>query len=95
MFDGSKEQTQKGTTFMKEIRRNDIDYHVSEPGLHNQNPSEGVIREVRKKWYRTMVRKRVPRQLWDYGVVWCSEVMALTHSAAATLEGGIPLEVVI
>ena len=45
-FDGSKEQTAKGTTFMKQIRRHDIDYHISEADLHNQNPVEGVIREL-------------------------------------------------
>ena len=43
-FDGSKEQTSKGTTFMKQIRRHDIDYHISEADLYNQNPVEGVIR---------------------------------------------------
>ena len=61
VFDGSKEQTCKGTEFMKQICRNDIDYHVTEPERHNQNPAEGVIREIRRKWYRIMVRKRVPR----------------------------------
>ena len=91
-FDGSKEQTMPGTEFMKTIRQYGIDYHISEADLHNQNPAEGVIREIRKKWYRTMVRKRVPKQLWDYGVVWCSEIMSLTHSSAGSISGCIPLE---
>ena len=91
-FDGSKEQTQKGTEFMKSIRQYNIDYHISEASLHNQNPVEGVIREIRKKWYRTMIRRRVPKHLWDYGVVWCSEIMSLTHSSAGSILGGIPLE---
>ena len=43
-FDGSKEQGQAGTEFMKQIRTHIIDYHISEAGLHNQNPVEGVIR---------------------------------------------------
>ena len=91
-FDGSKEQCKKGTTFMKEIRKHEINYHISEPDMHNQNPVEGVIREVRRKWFRTMVRRRVPRPLWDYGVIWCSEIMSLTHSAAGPLDSGIPRE---
>ena len=82
IFDGSKEQTSKGTTFMREIKKQGIDYHISEPDHHNQNPVEGVIREIRRKWYRTMVRKRVPRQLWDYGFTWVTETMSMTHSAA-------------
>ena len=44
VFDGSKEQNGRGTEFMKQIRQHDIDYHVSEPNLHNQNPVEGCIR---------------------------------------------------
>jgi hypothetical protein len=61
IFDGSKEQTGKGTQFMKQIRQHDIDYHICEPNMHNQNPVEGVIRELRRKWYRIMIRKRVPK----------------------------------
>ena len=85
-FDGSKEQGEKGTTFMKEVRKQGIDYHISEPSLHNQNPVEAVIGEIRRKWYRTMVRKRVPRQLWDYGVTWVAEIMSITHSAAGDIK---------
>ena len=54
-FDGSKEQCCKGTTFMKQIRSHGIHHHIIEPNMHNENPAEGVIREIRKKWYRTMV----------------------------------------
>ena len=67
-FDGSKEQTKKGTVFMKQIRKHQIDYHISEPERHNENPAEGVIRKVRRKWYRVMVQKRVPQRLWNYGM---------------------------
>ena len=50
-FDGSKEQTKKGTEFIKQIRKHNIDYHISEPGMHNENPVEGCIRELHRKWY--------------------------------------------
>ena len=76
---------------MKEVRRQGIYYHISKPHFHNQNPIKGVIREVRRKWYCTMIKKRVPRQLWDYGVSWVSEVMSMTHSSANSVNGGIPL----
>ena len=52
---------------MKTIRKYDVNYYVSEPEQSNQNASEGVIREFRKKWFRTMVRKQVPRDIWYYG----------------------------
>ena len=91
-FDGSKEQTGKGTEFMRQIRRNDINFHVIEPELHNQNPAEGVIREIRRKWFRIMVRKRVPRKLWDYGMRWVCEVMNITYTTAGSMDGCIPQE---
>ena len=42
-FDGSKEQCCKGTEFMSQIRKHNIDLHISEKGYHNQNPVEGII----------------------------------------------------
>lgn len=63
-FDGSREQCGKKTEFMKNVRKYSVDYHVTEPERPNHNFAEGVIREIRKKWYRIMVRKRVPQRLW-------------------------------
>ena len=48
-FDGSKEQCEKGTEFTKQIRTHNIDYHISEADLYNQNPDEGTIRELWRK----------------------------------------------
>jgi hypothetical protein len=67
-IDGLKEQNMPGTDFVKCYRRNDIKVTRTEPEHPNHNPTEGVIREVRRRWFRTMIRKRVPRGLWDYGV---------------------------
>ena len=58
-FDGSMKQACKGTTFMKYVRRQGIDYHISEHNLQNQNPVEGVIREGMRKGYRATVKKKV------------------------------------
>ena len=49
-FDGSKEKGQRKTEFMKQIRNNDIDFHVIKPDCHNQNPCKVVMREVQGKW---------------------------------------------
>ena len=41
-----------------------------------------------------MIRKKVPRELWDYGLRWVSETMSLTHTTSGTRnigEGCIPL----
>ena len=91
-FDGSKKQTCKGTTFMQMVRHFNIDYQISEPELHNQNPAEVVTCELRKKWFRTMIRNNFPKKLWGHGITWCSEVMPFTHSTAGSINVVIPLE---
>ena len=90
-FDRSKEQTLPGMDFMKKIRKYDIDYHISEPDRPNQNPSEGVIRELRRKWFQMMVQKRVPRILWYYGYRHACNVMQHTDSHSGRLNGRTPL----
>jgi hypothetical protein len=57
-----------------------------------ENPAEGAIREVRRRWFRTMIRKRVPRRLWDYGIRWTAQVMQRTSTQAGGLRGACPLE---
>ena len=93
-FDGAKEQVKSGTEFMKTIREYEIIPHIIEPDRHNQNRVEGVIREVRKKWYRIMLRKKVPRRLWDYGLRWVCETMQRTAAWSGSLEGRCPLEMI-
>lgn len=91
-FDGSKEQTQKNTEFQRQCRKHDIKTHVSEPNMHNQSPAEGVVREARRRWYRVMFRKRVPKVFWDYGMRWVCETMSRTYLRHHRIDGGVPLE---
>ena len=66
--DRYKEQTSKGTDFMKEVQKHRIDLQATDPDRHNQSKVEGVIREMCKKWFIIMLRKKVPHRLWDYGL---------------------------
>ena len=50
-FDESKDQISPGTEFMKCCRRNDILLTRTDPEKPNHNPEEGVIREVRRRWF--------------------------------------------
>ena len=68
-FDGSKEQSKPGNEFMKQISTHSIDYQISEADLHHHNQAECIIRELRRKWYHKMIRRHVPRDLWDYGII--------------------------
>ena len=92
--DGSKEQTGKKTEFIKQVCRNDIKFHMIETDRHNQNPCEGVICEVRQKWFRTMIQGQVPRKFWDYGMRWVCEVMQRTSTQSGGLDGLTPIELV-
>ena len=79
---------------MKQIRKNNIDFQLIKPDRHNHNPCKGVIREVRRKWFRTMTRNRVPRRLWDYGMRWVCETMQRNYTQAGGLAGCTPIELV-
>ena len=61
IMDGTGEQTGKRSTFMEQVRKHHIDYHVTEPERYNQSWVEGVIREIRKKSFRVMTKKYVPK----------------------------------
>ena len=91
-FDGSQEQCGRKTEFMKNIRKYCVSHHVTEPYRPNHNFVEGVIREVRKKWFRVMVRKSVPQRLWDFGLLWVCDIQNRTSNSARGLNNRCPLE---
>jgi hypothetical protein len=64
--DGASEQVGPNTDFMKNIRKYEIEHHVSEPGRPLQNRAESVIREVKRRWFRLMVKQKVPK---DFGTL--------------------------
>ncbi len=46
IVDRSTEQTGKNTKFMQQVRAYaGIELKITEPGIHNQSPAEGVVRE--------------------------------------------------
>ena len=94
IMDGSKEQTQKNTKFQATLRKNNVLPIITLPARPNHNPSESVIRELRKKWYRAVFRTNCPRALWSYGLPHFAKLMQLTASNAANLNGRTPLEFV-
>jgi hypothetical protein len=91
-IDGSKEQNAPGTEFMKTCHEDEISVTITEPNRPSQNPSKGVIRELRLRWFRTMIRSRVPRKLCDYGVRWTCQAMQRTSTEAGGLRGNCPLQ---
>ena len=79
---------------MKQIHKHGITWHVSEPYRPDQNAAEGVIREIRRKWFRVMIRKNMPRRLWDYGIQWVCEITQRTSNSHFVLSDRTPIEAV-
>jgi len=90
--DGAAEQTGPKTEFMTNVRKYGIEHHLSEPHRPQQNRAESVIREVKKRWFRQMNKRKVPKRLWDYGIVWVCEIMSMTANSTFSLDGRTPIE---
>ena len=93
-FDGSSVQTGPKTRFMDAIRRYEIKYHVSGPRRPNENPAEQGIHDLKKRWYRLMLKKKVPPRLWDYGFTWVCETDNLCANMSRHADGRTPLEII-
>ena len=65
----------------------------TEPHQPQQNPAEGGVRELKRRWYRIMNNKNIPRRIWDYGLVWVSETGNLTVSGSRYAHGRTGLEI--
>jgi hypothetical protein len=39
-----------------------------------------------------MLKRKVPKPLWDYGIMWACEVMSLTAKSSFSLDGRTPME---
>jgi hypothetical protein len=93
-FDGASVQTGPKTRFMDAIRRYEIKYHVSGPRRPNENPAEQGIHDLKKRWYRLMLKKKVPPRLWDYGFTWVCETDNICSNMSKYAEGRTPLEII-
>jgi hypothetical protein len=79
---------------MNAIRRYEVKYHVSGPRRPNENPAKQGIRELKKNWYRLMLKKKVPTRLWDYGFSWVCETDNVGANMSKYAEGRMPLEII-
>jgi len=93
-FDGASVQTGPKTRFMDAIRRYEVKYHVSGPRRPNENPAEQGIHELKKRWYRLMLKKKVPPRLWDYGFAWVCETDNVCANMSRYADGRTPLEII-
>jgi hypothetical protein len=93
-FDGASIQTGPKTRFMDAVRKYEIRYHVSGPRRPNENPAEQGIHELKKRWYRIMLKRKVPLRLWDYGFTWVCETENVCANLSRHSNGRTPLEII-
>ena len=74
VVDGAQEQVGKNTEFSRTCKFYKIQQCQTKPYTPRQNKAEAAIGEVKKRWCNKMQSKNVPKQLWDYGLVWVSEI---------------------
>lgn len=93
-FDGASVQTGPKTRFMDAVRKYEIRYHVSAPRRPNENPAEQGIHELKKRWYRIMLKSKVPLRLWDFGFAWVCETENVCANLSRHSDGRTPIEII-
>ena len=90
-FDGYSAQVGRNTLFMKTVIKYDTQYHISSPRRPNEDPVEGSIRQIKKRYYCIILKKKVPERLWDYVLVWIRKTGNLYVSSSHYASGRTPL----
>ena len=80
---------------MQQIKKHSIKFHTIESEYHNQNAAEGVIREVRRRWFRLKILTNIPNRLWDYGLQWVCDLMQRTVNSRFDTKNRTPYEIVL
>jgi len=74
--DGAPKMTGNNTEFVREANRLKIRQRITEQGRRNQNhASEREIGELKKRWRNRMIKKKIPRRVWDYGLVYEADLL--------------------
>lgn len=90
VYDGAGEQVGRNSLFDKYIRHYRINRHVIEPYSPWQNKAESGIRIIKSRWKRLMVNRKVPKRLWDFALVWISQI----YTRSATKSGRTGFEII-
>ncbi|CAJ1962216.1 unnamed protein product [Cylindrotheca closterium] len=93
-MDGAPVQIGRKTTFMDTICRCNIDHHISKPYTPKENPAEGGIRELKRRYYRLIIKHGIPERLWDFVLDYVVDTMNVTVNYSKYSDGRVPLEII-
>ena len=75
-YNGAKEQVRPNSQFQKIVRKHQIKDHQNEAETQKYNQAEDSIRELKWRWKSRMVRRRIPKWVWDFALVWEGEILS-------------------
>ena len=58
------------------MRKYSIKDHRNEAETQKHQRAEDDIRELKHRWKWKVIRRRVPKHVWDYTIVWDSEILS-------------------
>lgn len=76
IYDGAPEQVQPGSEFQKLMTKYHIVGHQNKAKTQRYNRAEDSVRELKRRWKKTIIKRIVPKRLWDYGMVWEAEILS-------------------
>ena len=76
IYDGAKEQVDAGTEFQAVLTKYHIKGHQNEAETQKMNRAEDAIRELKRRWKKRIIKRRVPKRVWDFGIVWEAEILS-------------------
>ena len=75
--DLASELTGKNTYFQAQTRKLNVNVtHLEAEQSHQNHAAEREIGELKKRYRHKMLRKKVPKRVWDYGFVHQDEVLS-------------------
>ena len=93
-MDGAAVQIGGNTKLMETIRRVNIYYHISKPYTPKENIAEGGIRELKRRFYRLVIKYGIPMRLWDFVLDYVVDIMNVTVNYSKHSDGRVPLEMI-
>jgi hypothetical protein len=93
-MDVAQVQVGRHTEFQSFIRRHQISFHVSHPRRPNENPAEGGIREIKRRFYRFIHKYDIPIRLWDFVLDYTVEMINHTVNGSKYSANRTPIEII-
>jgi hypothetical protein len=89
-YDGAGEQTGRRSKFEQLIWHYKISKHVIQPFSPWQNKSQSGIRIIKARWKWLMIKRKVPKGLWDFALVWIAQI----YLRSANKDGRTSVEII-